>query len=226
MAKKTTKIDLHNHTVYSLDALTTPEELVRQAVKKGISSIALTDHDTMKALPYVEKAAKGKVIIIPGEEIMCREGEVIGLFLLEEIKPGLSVEEALVEIRGQGALAYAPHPFDKMRHGIKNEELLKKMDIIEVGNAKCTAAFDKEAERFADKYGLLKGAGSDSHRPKEVGRAYVEVENPVESPEELLVELKKGHIVVERRTTLLEKLSRHATLSWKKISEKFRKQQE
>ncbi|RME80160.1 MAG: PHP domain-containing protein [Methanobacteriota archaeon] len=209
------KIDLHNHTNASSDALTRPKEFVKAALKKGVTVIAVSDHNTMKAFHSVEKEARGKEIsIIPGEEIMCKEGEIIGLFLYERISPGKSALEVLDEIKSQGALSYAPHPFDTMRHGIRKEEILNKIDIIEVYNSKAYPKADDDAMAFASKNGKLMGAGSDSHVAGEIGRAYVESPDmPVRSPEELIRALKKGKPTLKARTNLLDKVVRKVTIA-------------
>ncbi len=206
------RVDLHNHTTASGDALTTPEQLIGAAIEKGITSLAVTDHDSTANNRDVDILAKGRIDIIPGEEVMCKEGELIGLFLLEEIKPSQPAEVVMEEIHAQGGLIYAPHPFDPLRHGINNERLLSKVDIIEVFNAKNSERSDKKAWDFAEELGLLKGAGSDSHRPEEIGRAFVEVDGPIRSPEELILRLKRGKPVIQQRTSLAEKIFRRAQL--------------
>ena len=213
------KIDLHNHTTASPDSITSPEQMVSSALRKGIGAIAVSDHNTMKGIKAVEKAARGKPLtVIPAEEMSCKEGHLIGLFLVEEIEGGLPVEEVLDEIKSQGALSYAPHPFDTLRHGINDAKLLQKIDIIEGYNSKATDEVDERARAFASANGKALGAGSDSHTPEEVGRAYVEAEDEeINTPEQLLKALKRGELKLERRTTLLEKVVRKATLGIKRF---------
>ncbi|MBF0483248.1 MAG: PHP domain-containing protein [Candidatus Omnitrophica bacterium] len=74
--------DLHLHTNYS-DSSLSPEEVVNQAKAAGIECIAITDHDTVEAVPLaVEAGKKCGVEIIPGielsSEINGREVHILG----------------------------------------------------------------------------------------------------------------------------------------------------
>ena len=92
---------------------------------------------------------------------------MIGLFLQEKIPRGLTLEETVAEIKRQGGLVYVPHPFDRMHAVPDYEHLLKildDVDAIEVYNPRVAiGSFNEEAERFAAKYQIVRGAGSDSH---------------------------------------------------------------
>ncbi|MEM4295489.1 MAG: PHP domain-containing protein [Candidatus Anstonellales archaeon] len=217
------KIDMHNHTDASPDALTTKRELIKRAKAKGIDAIAITDHNTMRAVKELQKIGKEQgIYVIPGEEITTKQGDLIGLFLFDEIRPYMDFYETIDEIKSQGAIAYAPHPFDFMRHGINKKELLKECNIIEVYNAKSPEQADKEALLFADENNIIKGAGSDSHSPFEVGRAYVFVDDNIQinTPEKLLMALRKGMPVLEQRTSILDKVIKKAYISLKKFIKK------
>lgn len=78
-------IDLHSHTTAS-DGSLTPEELVRLAKRQGVSTLAVTDHDTVAGLPraIIEGERLG-VEIIPSIEISCSYGEtelhILGYFI-------------------------------------------------------------------------------------------------------------------------------------------------
>ena len=106
--------------------------------------------------------------MIPGEEVKTdNQGEVIGLFLQEEIPRGLTFADTIAAIRAQDALVYLPHPFDRM-HAIPDPRTLHRhladIDVFEVYNARLMReTFNDEALRFARKYDLTMGAGSDAH---------------------------------------------------------------
>ncbi len=79
------KIDLHVHSTES-DGTFTPSELVSYALEKGLSAIALTDHDTVKGIEAAEKAAKGtSLFLVPGVELSVeyQQGDIhiLGLFI-------------------------------------------------------------------------------------------------------------------------------------------------
>ncbi len=105
--------------------------------------------------------------VIVGEEIRTREGEIIGLFLSEEVPPDLSAQETIERIRTQGGLVSLPHPLDRFRGGVGAEglaHLASLVDIVEVMNARTTLGRDKdEAARLAGEHGLVAVAVSDAH---------------------------------------------------------------
>ncbi len=126
------------------------------------------------ALEAREKAASFNVKVIVGEEVKtASQGEVIGLFLEELIPRGLSLQETVAEIKRQGGIVYVPHPFDRL-HSVPDYEhmlgILGDIDAIEVFNPRVAiGAFNDEAVRFAAKYRLTAGAGSDSHVAQGLG---------------------------------------------------------
>jgi predicted metal-dependent phosphoesterase TrpH len=207
------RIDLHTHTHYSRDAITSPQRFVEVCQRKGITCVAVTDHDTMRGALAVQEIAPFRVIL--GEEICTREGEIIGLFLKEEIPPGLSAKETVERIRAQSGLVSLPHPLDRHRGGIGAErlaELAPDVDIIEALNARTIAREDNDkAAQAAKEYGLVGVAVTDAHSPWEMGRVYVEAPT-FEGQEEFLEALRWGTLSGRPATPLVHLISRYATL--------------
>ncbi len=176
---KLIKADLHVHTDYSGDSDITLEKLVDRCRSLGLGAIAVTDHGTAEgALALAKQPTPFKVIV--GEEVLSTEGEIIGLFLKETIPSGLSPEETIRRIRGQGGLVCVPHPFDHYRSSAIQAKSLHRIageiDIVEVFNARTIPAQNLSLPgKFAKAHNLLAGAGSDSHSAAEVGRAYVTI---------------------------------------------------
>ena len=58
--------------------------------------------------------------VIPGIELSTSDGEVVGLYIWENIPAGLSLLGAVERIKGQGGIVYLPHPFDQdaQRRGV------------------------------------------------------------------------------------------------------------
>jgi hypothetical protein len=193
-------IDLHMHTDWSHDCSIPAEELLDHAEAIGLGGIAVTDHNVFGgALEAVELAAERDLIVIPGEEVKTdNQGEVIGLFLEEEIPRGLSFADTLAAIREQGGLVYVPHPFDRL-HSIPAPATLHRhlaeIDVLEVYNARLLRdSFNDEALRFARKYRLLQGAGSDAHVLQGVGTGAVRMRR-FDGPEEFLLSLRTAEIL-------------------------------
>ncbi len=198
--------DLHTHTEHSHDCSSPVQELLDHAEALELGAIAVTDHNVFSgAAAAVDLARSGDLTVIPGEEIMTDEGEVIGLFLEREIPPGMTVEETIAAIREQEGLVYLPHPFDRL-HSIPRPEtlhrLLAEIDIVEVYNARLLFdAYNDEALRFARKYNLLMGAGSDAHVLQGVGTGMARM-RAFRDPEEFLVSLQTADIVRRPKSLL------------------------
>ena len=162
------KLDLHVHTRYSPCSMISVK-VMNKLIEKHNVQVALCDHNTLDAVKKVNCK-------IPGTEINSSEGHIIGLFVNEKVKIGLSPEETCEKIREQGGLAYVPHAFDRIRRGIGRLDF--KPDIVEVFNGRVwNQNENKRAEKEADKLGLLKGIGSDSHHPREFGNTYMEIKD-------------------------------------------------
>ena len=136
--------------------------------------------------------------MIPGEEIKTEAGEVIGLFLDKEIERGLPMGDTIATIREQGGVVYLPHPFDRL-HTIPDAPTLHRhlpeIDVFEVYNARLLfEGFNDEALRFARKYNLTMGAGSDAHVLQGVGTGLVRM-RAFENAAEFLISLRSAEIV-------------------------------
>ena len=192
--------DLHMHTTWSHDCSTEVDDLLDHAEAEGLGAIAVTDHNVFGgALEAAEKASGRGLVVIPGEEVKTGgQGEVIGLFLTEEIPRGMSFAETVEAIRAEGGLVYVPHPFDRL-HSIPDAATLQchlaEIDIFEVYNARLLfEGYNDEAVRFARKYNLTAGAGSDAHVLQGVGTGAVRMRR-FEGPEEFLVSLRSAEIL-------------------------------
>jgi predicted metal-dependent phosphoesterase TrpH len=167
------KFDLHTHSKYSSDGVLEPEKIVMVAKKRGLSGIAITDHNTIKGYLKAKKFKTKDFKVICGSEISTERGEVIGLFLSSEIKSRTFVE-VVEEIKGQEGIVVLPHPFDDVRKtGIYPEKGdIKLIDCVEGFNSRCLRQkYNDKATQFARTNGLSVAAGSDAHFAREVGKA-------------------------------------------------------
>jgi predicted metal-dependent phosphoesterase TrpH/glycosyltransferase involved in cell wall biosynthesis len=199
--------DLHMHTSWSHDCQIPVEELLDHAEAEGLGAIAVTDHNVFGGARQAVELARGRdLVVIPGEEVKTADqGEVIGLFLSEEIPRGLSFGETVDAIRAQGGIVYLPHPFDRL-HAIPEPATLHRhlaqVDVLEVYNARLLfEAYNDEALRFARKYDLTMGAGSDAHVLQGVGTGAVRM-RAFDGPEEFLVSLRSGQVLRRPRSLL------------------------
>jgi predicted metal-dependent phosphoesterase TrpH/glycosyltransferase involved in cell wall biosynthesis len=199
--------DLHLHTSWSHDCGISVGDLLDHAEAQGLGAIAITDHNVFGgALEAVELARGRNLVIVPGEEVKTDgQGEVIGLFLTEEIPRGLSFGETVAAIRAQGGVVYLPHPFDRL-HAIPDPATLHRhlgeLDVVEVYNARLLfEAYNDEALRFARKYGLTMAAGSDAHVLQGVGTGALRMQ-AFDGREEFLASLRTAQVLRRPRSLL------------------------
>jgi predicted metal-dependent phosphoesterase TrpH len=194
------EVDLHMHTDHSPDCATPVEVLLETARDRGLGAIAITDHNEVSGALEARRIAEGMddIKVIVAEEVKTAEqGEVIGLFLEEKIPKGMTMAETIAAIREQGGLVYVPHPFDRF-HSVPDYEhlleMVEEIDVLEVFNPRVAlTAFNEEAERFARKYRIVPGAGSDSHVAQGLGSVRVRIHD-FEGPEEFLEAMRDADI--------------------------------
>jgi predicted metal-dependent phosphoesterase TrpH len=173
------KFDFHIHSKYSFDSILSPRRILKRAKKMGLSGIAITDHNTIKGGVETYKINKDPFFtVIIGCEVNTEVGDIIGLFLNNEIQSRQSTE-VIDEIHKQEGIVVLPHPFKS--HNL-NEELIKSVDLLEGINGRCRLEKNLMAQDLARKYNLPLIAGSDAHFGLEIGkcRTIVKIEEGIE----------------------------------------------
>lgn len=180
--QKLGKADLHVHSIFSYDGFNKPEMIVKQASKIGLDVIAITDHDNIKGAISAQKFEnKYGVEVVIGEEVLTNEGEILGLFLKEEVKPGKTLKETIKIVHDQEGIVIIPHPFSffpltRPAIGVKLlYSLLKEKNLLpegmEVLNSMPSAKLSsKKSRRLNEKiFNFAEVAGSDAHIEKHIG---------------------------------------------------------
>jgi glycosyltransferase involved in cell wall biosynthesis len=198
-------VDLHMHTDHSPDCATPVDTLLDTAKRVGLGAIAITDHNEISGALEARERANGIKVIVAEEVKTADQGEVIGLFIEEKIPRGMTLQETIAEIRRQGGLVYVPHPFDRM-HAVPDYEhlldVVEEIDAMEVFNPRVAfSAFNEEAARFAAKYRIVAGAGSDSHVAQGLGSVKIRMRD-FDGPEEFLESLRDADIVRKKQSLL------------------------
>jgi len=169
------KFDLHTHSYKSFDSLSSIENIIKYAKKRGLNGIAITDHEVLTSDDVMDIARRNDIWIIKGIEARTEIGDIIGLFISKELKSRKALD-LLNEIHDQGGVATLPHPFKYMKYmNYYPENVLEKIDAVEIVNARW-----QDMNLFANNpkvkqlLSIVRGrsAGSDSHFPFELGRAY------------------------------------------------------
>ncbi|MCI0481365.1 MAG: PHP domain-containing protein, partial [Candidatus Dadabacteria bacterium] len=190
------KADLHIHTKYSMDCETTLEEIIARCKELGINCIAVADHGTAEGGLKMKEIAPFKVIV--AEEVMTDKGEIMGMFLNKTVPSGQPIGDVIAQIKEQGGLVCAQHPFDTLvRPGLGEKvmnEIAGKIDLVEVFNARSPIPLCSEKSlKFAEEHNLPGSAGSDAHYLSEIGNAVIEMPE-FDDKESFLKSLREGKI--------------------------------
>jgi len=212
------RADLHVHTCYSRDCYTPLERIVNRCLQIGINCVAIADHNTIAGALKLKEMAPFKVIV--AEEILTPVGELMGLFLTEEVSKGLSPEETIARIKSQGGLVGIPHPFGRAllqnSNKLISEKILSQVDIIEVFNSRTPFPNSStKAWKLVTEYGKAASAGSDAHTIGEIGRAYVEMPE-FNGADGFINCLMQGKVFGHRSSPLV-----HFASTWAKIRKKL-----
>ena len=170
------KADLHVHTTYSNDSLITPKDLVYYAKRRGLTAVAVTDHNSLNG---AYKIAKGTdFLVIPGMEVSSGDGHIVALNVQELIPKGLSAAETVDRIHKAGGVAIACHPYVFFK-GCLRENVCAKFDAIEIINARAFPFKNsvKRAEESAKCFELSRVAGTDAHDGPQIGYAYTVIDS-------------------------------------------------
>lgn len=208
------KADLHIHTCYSMDSASSLEQIIDRCLKIDINCLAIADHNTIAGAIKLQEIAPFQIII--AEEILTLDGEIIGLFLKQEIPRKLPIEETISRIKEQNGLVCIPHPYDTLRFSaFRNrslEAIMPQVDIIEVLNSRSLfpGGADK-AKLLAHGYNKLVSAGSDAHTASEIGKAYVEMPE-FDGRDDFLAALAKGRIFGRKSSPAI-----HFSSTWARL---------
>ena len=204
--------DLHCHTSASFDCLASPESVVRAAASRGITHLAITDHDKIDGALRGRDAAPDGLTVIVGEEIKTADGDLIALFLERAVAPHQSAQATIEQVRAQGGLVGIPHPFDRFRGSMLKDPRLEAIgglvDWVEAHNARVVGGTGNErAAEFARELGLPGVAVSDAHSSLEVGVAYTVLDGDPSTPEGLLAALTSVELVRGRASYIVRTLT-------------------
>ena len=204
-------IDLHCHTRFSFDSLASPRSIVRAAAARGLTHIAITDHDRIEgALEARDQAPEGLTVIV-GEEIRTADGDLIAAFVERAIEPGMSATDTIAAVREQGGLVGIPHPFDRFRGSLlrnaKTASLAPLVDWVEAHNARLLGGGNQLAAEFAAANGVPGIAVSDAHSVLEVGVAYTALTGDPSTPAGLLAALSGVELIPGRASVVVRVLT-------------------
>jgi predicted metal-dependent phosphoesterase TrpH len=197
------RIDFHVHSFFSMDGVSSPEDLIAAARAAGLNAFAVTDHNTCDALDYMiehglmraDGKPVGDFLVIPGIEVTTADGHLLclGCRLPSSLK-GKPALEVCRMAHDAGGICVAPHPYDLFRAGIRESVLdTLPLDGLEVFNAATTMKrHNRKAYHYAERRGLPMTAGSDAHHAAAVGVACTIVDAEELSVAGILQALRQG----------------------------------
>jgi predicted metal-dependent phosphoesterase TrpH len=216
VARRRAFVDLHCHTSASFDSIAAPRDVVHAAAARGLTHLAITDHDRIDGALAARDAAPDGVTVLIGEEIRTAEGDLIAVFLERAIEPGMSARETIAAVRDQGGLVGIPHPFDRLRGSLMRDArmawLADHVDWVEAHNARLIGSGNELAAEFAREHRLPGVAVSDAHSVLEVGVAYTAVDGDPSTAAGLMAALSTREIVSGRASLVARAITPVAKL--------------
>ncbi len=170
------RFDLHIHSNHSTDCSLRSDDILKQAVKKGLDGIAICDHNTVEGSLSGTKRAKElnlPLLVLPGTEVSTTGGHLIVLGITDNIQPNLSPQETIRIAHQKGGVVIAAHPF-KMRSTGNVDGL--DVDAIETFNSRCIFGENDRAKEMAEALGKPQVGGSDSHLLSTIGLGFTEID--------------------------------------------------
>jgi len=164
-------VDFHIHSAYSSDSPVEPRTVLKMAKKKGLNGVAVTDHDTIRGgLEALKVNSDPNFVVIVGSEVETTDkADIIGLFLTQEIQ-SRETNEVIEEIKEQGGVAMWAHPYREGKNLLPSV-LIRRIDVIEVFNAKTLESQNMLAQALAERYRKPVAGASDAHAAQEIGNA-------------------------------------------------------
>jgi predicted metal-dependent phosphoesterase TrpH len=205
------RLDLHCHSEASFDSTNAVEGIILAAQRRGLTHVAITDHDRVDGALRVRAAAPAGLDIIVGEEIRSLDGDLIALYVTDPVPSGLTAEATIAAVRAQGGLVGVPHPFDRHRPSVARhdtralERIAGLLDFMEAWNGRVPyASANAQAAEFARSHGIPGVASSDAHTLLEIGAGCTLAPGPISGASDLraaLAVLGDGDLVTEATAT-------------------------
>ncbi len=167
----------------------------------GLDAIFVTNHNTLDGYAQLLECQRDHekfagIGVYPAEEITTDAGaHVLAYGIREAIRPGLQLGEVIDEVRAQGGVSSAPHPFSLL-DALRDQA--RHCDMVEVFNSNNVDVLSNaRAAHFAMENGMTQVAGSDSHVLSTLGRCV----NVIESEgglDGILDSMRRGRVTISQ----------------------------
>jgi predicted metal-dependent phosphoesterase TrpH len=190
------KIDLHVHSANSGDNATDPEEVIIQAIERGLDGIAFTEHYFYEASEETEALREkygSSIMIFRGVEFSAEEGHclVFGVNTDRLSARYAPVSDLVRMVNEHGGVVIPSHPFRRVNSLGDAVKKVEGICAVEGYNGCNMHPFNKKAVETAQALNLPFTGGSDAHAAGEVGSCYTDFSDIVTYDNFILL-LKKG----------------------------------
>ncbi|MHA1270426.1 MAG: PHP-associated domain-containing protein [Candidatus Helarchaeota archaeon] len=239
MEKPLKFIDLHVHSCYSKhvvwgkDALGTPKEIIKNAIKKGLDGVAITDHNSVKGglvglKVFKEIKIQNGFQVIPGSEILSLNGDILAIGIIEDIKPNLPAIETIELIHEAGGIAIAAHPFLHITRNSVDGKFIQKIPIkknfdgIETFNASIGYSKNERARKLAEQLNIPGIGSSDAHWIHDIGNGITGFELDYIGLDKIIKEIKNGRTIpFGKKNNILSRCGLYLCKFWNLIKRPF-----
>lgn len=175
------KADLHIHSDHSDGLASIPEIMEFVANATDLKVIAITDHNTIEGAVFAKSLSElYDFEVVIGEEVSSKAGHILGLFLQEDVRAGMSAPDTIRAIEEQGGVAVIAHPFANRAFGpfglksvgdTVNDLAFKALEVYN-SSPYLIHANRLAAQMFAGGQGFAATGGSDAHVCQAIGKGY------------------------------------------------------
>ncbi|HHO75722.1 MAG TPA: PHP domain-containing protein [Deltaproteobacteria bacterium] len=186
-------IDIHVHTTFSSCSDLKIDDILENALSRGLDGVCITDHNTMDAAKVVSEGIQDNgLCVIIGMEYDTPEGDFLIFGPFEDIRPGMSAQELLHNVHSSGGVAIAAHPLRAERP--VSERVLRggMVDAVEAVNARNSDLENAKMQAWLRRHPHIQSGGSDAHSLTELGSVATSIGMPVKTREDFIFAVKSG----------------------------------
>ena len=187
------KVDLHLHdNKYSTDSHISIEEIVREAKRKGLDGIALTNHENPDVVKEIDELVeKYDFVIFPGVEYLTKDGDIVAFGIDKLPEEQMSAQEFIEYVDKFGGTCTAAHPYRTNNRGLEDKlYTVKGLTAIEGYNGSTSDYHNGLAVKAGNELGIQVIGSSDAHVVEKVGVYVTLLPYKVKNVKELIEALK------------------------------------
>lgn len=187
------KVDLHLHdNKYSTDSHISIEEIVREAKRKGLDGIALTNHENPDVVKEIDELVeKYDFVIFPGVEYLTKDGDIVAFGIDKLPEDQMSAQDFIEYVDKFGGTCTAAHPYRTNNRGLEDKlYTVKGLTAIEGYNGSTSDYHNGLAVKAGNELGIQVIGSSDAHVVEKVGVYATLLPYKVKNVKELIEALK------------------------------------